>query len=152
MASTAKVGFQDLPPKGGYAPYQIERINLRTVIGGKSGIALFYATTFSGFYLYYLNRKRVARNKIEMRSSRLALKPMLEAERDRVLMKHMRRMIEEEADLMKNVPDWEVGTFFGEPIYYSIPEDEYIEPSLDELTVFSNPNDYKIRMVQKFYF
>ncbi|XP_054006317.1 NADH dehydrogenase [ubiquinone] 1 alpha subcomplex subunit 13 [Hylaeus anthracinus] len=151
MASTAKMGSQDLPPKGGYAPYQIERINLRTVIGGKTGIALFYAATFGGFYLYYLNHKYVTRNKIEMRSSRLALQPMMEAERDRALMKHMRRLIEEEADVMKNVPGWEVGTFFGEPIYYTVPEDEYIEPLLSDLIVFSNPEDYRIRVSGNLY-
>lgn len=35
MASASKTGPQDLPPKGGYAPIQIQRINLRTIIGGK---------------------------------------------------------------------------------------------------------------------
>lgn len=34
MTTTAKLGPQDLPPKGGYAPYQIERIHLRNIIGG----------------------------------------------------------------------------------------------------------------------
>ena len=41
-------------------------------------------------------------------------------------------MRELEADVMKDVPNWEVGTFFGMPIYESVPEDTYIEPNFGE--------------------
>ena len=142
MTTTAKVGPQDLPPKGGYAPYQIERIHLRKVLGGKTGIAIFFACTFGGFYGYYLTYKGIKRREIEMRSSRLAILPLLYAERDRALMKQMRLVRDEEADLMKNIPGWEVGTFFGEPVYHTIPKGDYVEPSFQELVAHSDPNDY----------
>lgn len=34
MTTTAKIGPQDLPPKGGYKPFQIDRVKLRTLLGG----------------------------------------------------------------------------------------------------------------------
>ena len=142
MTTTAKVGPQDLPPKGGYAPYQIERIHLRNVIGGKTGIGIFLACTFTGCYGYYLTYKGIKKNDIEMRSSRLAITPLLYAERDRSLLKQMRRVRDEESDLMKNIPGWEVGTFFGEPIFHTIPKDEYVEPTLQELVAHTHPNEY----------
>ncbi|XP_076667532.1 NADH dehydrogenase (ubiquinone) B16.6 subunit [Andrena cerasifolii] len=142
MTTAAKVGPQDLPPKGGYTPYQIDRIHLRNVLGGKTGIGLFFTCTFAGFYGYYLTYKSIKKREIEMRSSRLAIMPLLYAERERLLMKQMRAVRDEEADLMKNIPGWEVGTFFGEPIYHTVPKDEYVEPSLQELVAHSSPNEY----------
>lgn len=62
-------------------------------------------------YLYYLNCKEVERNRIEMRSCKLALFPLLHAERDREFLKQTRRNRDEEAMLMKNHPGWVVGTW-----------------------------------------
>ena len=78
-----------------------------------------------------------------MRSARLAILPLLYAEMDRSTLKQMRLVRDEEADLMKNIPSWEVGTFFGEPVYHSIPKDEYVKPSLEELVAHSNVKDYE---------
>lgn len=48
------------------------------------------------------------RQKIEMRSARIALHPLLLAERDREYLKQLRRNRDEEAKLMANVKGWEV--------------------------------------------
>ena len=42
---------------------------------------------------------------------------MLLAERDRGFIKTCKANRDAEADLMKDVPGWEVGTWYGEPIY-----------------------------------
>lgn len=55
------------------------------------------------------------------------------------MLKHMKRMRELEADVMKDVPNWEVGTFFGMPIYESVPEDTYIEPNFGECYTYADP-------------
>nr|XP_033339363.1 NADH dehydrogenase [ubiquinone] 1 alpha subcomplex subunit 13 [Megalopta genalis] len=138
MATAAKSVLQDMPPKGGYAPYQIERIPLRTVIGGRLGIALYLTSTFGGLYLYGLSYKQIKMNALEMKSARHALQPLLEAERDRAILKHMRLIREKEAELMKNLPGWKVGQFFDEPVYMTFPEDTYIEPTWRELTIYSD--------------
>ncbi|XP_076184082.1 NADH dehydrogenase (ubiquinone) B16.6 subunit [Ptiloglossa arizonensis] len=150
MTTTAKIGPQDLPPKGGYKPFQIDRVKLRTLLGGRLGIALFLGCTCTGFTLYSINYKDIRRNTIEMRSARLALQPMLEAERDRALLKYLRRIRDEEADLMKDVPGWEVGTLFGEPVYHTIPEDQYQEPFYDELILHADPDKHVMRTLRRF--
>merc|ERR1711963_246072 len=60
----------------------------------------------------------------ENRSIELALQPMLSAERDRAFLKHIVKSRDWEADLMKDVPGWEVGTFYGKPVYKTLRDDE----------------------------
>ena len=52
--------------------------------------------------------------------TRLALSPMLLAERDRGYIKTLKATRDAEEELMKDVPGWEVGTWYGEPIYKTI--------------------------------
>lgn len=33
---------------------------------------------------------------------------------------------------MKNVPNWKVGHYYSEPVFYTRPEEEIIEPNLSE--------------------
>jgi len=47
----------------------------------------------------------------------------------------MRRNRDIEAELMKNVEGWEVGTYYGEPIFFLDEEDQYREPIYDEYFV-----------------
>lgn len=47
-------------------------------------------------------------------------------------LKQVRKNRDEERELMKNDPDWEVGTYYGEPIYITRPEDEFREPTFQE--------------------
>ena len=96
-----------------------------------SGYALFGAylgMTAGSFYLYYLNVKSVRSRELEMKGASLAIYPMLLAERDRAYLKQLRINREEERDLMKNVPGWKVGTWYGEPIYTGKDPDFLVEP------------------------
>lgn len=90
------------------------------------------AISSGALYLFYLNYKKVERDQIEMRSAKFALMPLLFAERDREYLKQIRRNRDEEAKLMANVPGWEVGTLYGEPVYKSQPKDTFIDPSFRE--------------------
>ncbi|XP_043252347.1 NADH dehydrogenase [ubiquinone] 1 alpha subcomplex subunit 13 [Colletes gigas] len=145
MTTRTRIEMQDLPPKGGYAPYQIDRIQLRTIVGGRLGLAALYISTAVGAVLYHANCYEYRRNEIEMRSSRLAVEPLLEAERDRALMKRMREIAIEEADLMKDVPEWELGTYFGEPVFLSLPPEKFVKPTRNELNLHSHVKDYSTR-------
>ncbi|XP_020282715.1 NADH dehydrogenase [ubiquinone] 1 alpha subcomplex subunit 13 [Pseudomyrmex gracilis] len=139
MSATAKQRLQDLPPKGGYGPIQTDRVKLRSILGAKSSIALFIAASSYGLFAYYLTFLRNRRNQIEMRSARFAIWPALIAERDRAVLKQMRRNRDEEAELMKNVKGWEVGTYYGEPIYYLDDKDQYREPLFLEHFAHGDP-------------
>ncbi|XP_012215424.1 NADH dehydrogenase [ubiquinone] 1 alpha subcomplex subunit 13 [Linepithema humile] len=140
MATTTGKRVQDLPPRGGYASIQTERVKLRSILGARSTIGLFLTVTLSGAYCYYLNFKLIRRQQIEMRSSRLAIWPALLAERDRAVLKQMRRNRDEEAELMKNVDRWEVGTYYGEPIFFLDDENQYRDPLFMEHFAHSDPD------------
>ncbi|XP_035734302.1 NADH dehydrogenase [ubiquinone] 1 alpha subcomplex subunit 13-like [Vespa mandarinia] len=142
--NTATKGFtQDLPPKEGYRPITTERIPLRTLLGGRSALGLCLVTTVVGHYLYFIEWKKIKREIIEMRSAQFALQPILQAERDRIFLKQVKRNVAEEKELMKNYPEWKVGTYKGEPIYKTIPEDKFIEPSHLEYFIHSHPHDFE---------
>lgn len=64
--------------------------------------------TIGALYLYYLTTKRIKKHDIEMRSAKMAIYPMLLAERDREYLKQIRRNRDAEAELMRDVPGWEV--------------------------------------------
>ncbi|KAK1129562.1 hypothetical protein K0M31_019279 [Melipona bicolor] len=134
-------GPQDLPPKGGYIPFQIERIKLRSIVTGKMGIGIFIAVNVIGMPLYMRTWLRERKHLIEARSRELATLPILFAENDRRTLKQLKHVREVEADVMKDFPYWEVGTFFGEPIYEDAQADTYIKPIFGELYVFTDPKD-----------
>ncbi|EZA57762.1 hypothetical protein DMN91_002714 [Ooceraea biroi] len=140
MDATASRRMQDLPPKGGYAPIQTARIKLRSVIGAKSIFGFFFASTCIGWYGYYLTHLKVRRDQIEMRSARNAIMPALLAEQDRAILIHMRRNRDMETELMKNVEGWEVGKYYGEPIFFLDEEDQWRDPIYYEYFAHVSPN------------
>lgn len=75
----------------------------------------------------------------------MVLYPLLLAERDREYLKQLNRNRDEEAKLMANVEGWEVGTWYGEPIFKTIPKDKLVDPSFDEFYVHSHYRDYAKR-------
>uniref|UniRef100_A0A1L8E181 NADH dehydrogenase [ubiquinone] 1 alpha subcomplex subunit 13 n=1 Tax=Nyssomyia neivai TaxID=330878 RepID=A0A1L8E181_9DIPT len=130
MSAAART--QDLPPKSGYAPISFKRIPPKTYFKGLTIFGGYFALTFGGFYLYALNYWDVEREEVEMRSARNAILPLLRAERDREFLKQCRRNRDEEAKLMANVPGWEVGTWYGEPVFKTISDDTWVSPSFKE--------------------
>jgi len=53
----------------------------------------------------------------------------------RRVLKQMRRNRDEETELMKNVKNWETGTYYGEPIFFLDEDDQYREPIYNEYFV-----------------
>lgn len=70
----------------------------------------YVGITAFALYLYSITNKNIRKNEIEMRSSKMAIYPMLLAERDREYLKQLRRNRDAEAELMRDVPGWEVRT------------------------------------------
>lgn len=101
--------------------------------------------TAASAYLYYLNRKVVRADELEMRSASLAIYPMLLAERDREYLKQLRRNRDEESKLMANVEGWKTGTWYGEPIYFTQPNDTLIHPRAHEYYVHASFKDFSQR-------
>jgi len=56
---------------------------------------------------------------METDESRSCIEPVLLAEQDRIILRQYRANRDEETKLMKDVPGWEVGTWFGEKVFKS---------------------------------
>ncbi|XP_065224479.1 NADH dehydrogenase [ubiquinone] 1 alpha subcomplex subunit 13 [Planococcus citri] len=123
---------QDMPPEGGYRPLSFERTFPKRFFTGWRVLGLHSLGTLIFYFTYKYDCTMHAKNEIEHRSGFIALTPMLEAEADREYLRQLRKNREDEAELMKNVPGWEVGKLYSEPVYKTIPEDEYIRPSVTE--------------------
>ncbi|PSN29341.1 hypothetical protein C0J52_25560 [Blattella germanica] len=149
MASAAK--HQDMPPEGGYNPISYKRIPAKKYFKGSTIILGYLGMTAVASYIYYLQWKKIRQEDIEMRSGKLALYPMLLAERDRAFLKQLRRNRDEEAELMANVPGWEVGTWYGEPVYKTVPRDSLISPRIEEFYAHAPDRDLNKRINIKFW-
>lgn len=66
----------------------------------------------------------------------------------RRVLKQLRRNRDEEAELMKNIKGWEVGTYFGEPIYFLDEENMYREPLYHEYFVHVAPGILDARTIR----
>ncbi|CAB3244084.1 unnamed protein product [Arctia plantaginis] len=143
MAETCQIARkQDLPPPGGYKPIPYKRIPAKTFFSGYTIFAGYLGVTAAAIYLYNINYKQVVKDRIEMRSAKMAIYPMLVAERDREYLKQLRRNRDAEEKLMADVPCWEVGTYYGEKVYNLSPKDTLHEPIFHEYYVHSNPYDW----------
>lgn len=137
--------IQDMPPAGGYNPINFKRVPLKPILSTKLLFGGYISMSLAALYVYYLTDKKIGREEVEMRSCRAALMPLLLAERDRAYMKQLRRNRDEEAKLMANVPGWVVGTWFGEPVYKSVPKNTWIDPDMIEFYIHADPQYYKYR-------
>jgi hypothetical protein len=46
---------------------------------------------------------------------------------------------------MADVPGWEVGTYYGEKVYKSLPDDAWVQPSLQEYYAHASDKEYRKR-------
>ncbi|XP_055903209.1 NADH dehydrogenase [ubiquinone] 1 alpha subcomplex subunit 13 [Eupeodes corollae] len=145
MASSATAKKQDMPPPGGYKEIPFARVPARSYFTGWQMITGYAVSTLVGIYVYYLTAKKIKREEIEMRSAENVIFPILIAERDREYLKQLRRNRDEEAKLMANVKGWEVGTWYGEPVFKTLPKDKLLTPMFKEFYVHSDYKDYAKR-------
>lgn len=107
-----------------------------------SGYRMFglYAV-FTAFSWYMLKNSFVRKKLIEIESNdgHNALQPLLLAERDRQYLKQLKKNREEERELMKDVPGWVVGTYYGEPLYKTISPDTHLDPVAEEFFAHAEP-------------
>lgn len=64
-------------------------------------------------------------------------------------LKQVRKNRDEERELMKNDPEWEVGTYYGEPIYITRPEGEFREQEFNEFYAHSWSESISERMFRR---
>lgn len=112
MMAASKVK-QDMPPVGGYGPIDYKRNLPRRGLSGYSMFAVGIGALLFGYWsMMRWNRER-RRLQIEDFEARIALMPLLQAEKDRRVLQMLRENLEEEATIMKDVPGWKVGAPSG---------------------------------------
>jgi len=62
----------------------------------------------------------------------VAVEPLMLAERDRAFLRQLRHNRNIERNLMQNVPDWQVGTLWGKPIFKNVSEEALPNVSMGE--------------------
>jgi NADH dehydrogenase (ubiquinone) 1 alpha subcomplex subunit 13 len=126
---------QDMPPPGGYRKFNWERTYPKVlwrpgiIIPGLVGCAVF------GIYQAYYQKRHRQTEKFEDRDILNAMEPFIAAERDREWLRLLKKNREIENELMKDVPGWKTGTWFGEPVYYTLGE-KWWDPA--QLEVFAH--------------
>ncbi|XP_055474765.1 NADH dehydrogenase [ubiquinone] 1 alpha subcomplex subunit 13 [Psammomys obesus] len=117
---------QDMPPRGGYGPIDYKRNLPRRGMSGYSMFAIGIGTLlFGSWRIMKWNRER-RRLQIEDLEARIALMPLFLAEKDRRILQILRENLEEEAIIMKDVPNWKV----GESVFHTT---RWVPPFIGEL-------------------
>ncbi|XP_070830422.1 NADH dehydrogenase [ubiquinone] 1 alpha subcomplex subunit 13 [Chaetodon trifascialis] len=117
---------QDMPPPGGYSAFDYKRNLPKRGLSGYSMFGIGIGIMVFGYWrLFKWNRER-RRLQIEEMEARVALMPLLQAEKDRRYLRMMRENLEEEAIVMKDVPGWKV----GESVFNT---DRWVTPLCEEL-------------------
>merc|ERR1712055_486102 len=111
---------QDLPPKGGYAPFEYQRVPIKRFMSSPRLWGALLSFNGFGWWMLYHTKRTSKALKTEERSTDLALQPMLQAERDRAFLKRVIQNRDWEADIMRNVEGWQVGTYWGVPVLRSV--------------------------------
>ncbi|XP_060013734.1 NADH dehydrogenase [ubiquinone] 1 alpha subcomplex subunit 13-like [Lagenorhynchus albirostris] len=102
-------GRKDMPQLGGYSPIDYKRNLPRWGLSGYSMVAMGIGTLLFVYWSmmkWNCERRRLQIQKFE---ARIALMPLLQAEKDRKLLQILRENLEEEAIIVKGVPDGKVG-------------------------------------------
>ncbi|XP_066599696.1 NADH dehydrogenase [ubiquinone] 1 alpha subcomplex subunit 13 isoform X2 [Prorops nasuta] len=140
MSSSSKY-YQDMPPPGGYAAINTDKIFNKSKIRGKTIYLAYTAILTLGLAMHtYLKRKDVYL-KMEQDGSFRAIAPFLDAEMKRQLLRTERKNMEIENKLMRNEPGWEMGTYFGLPLYYTAKPDDYYYPTYYEYLNYAHFRD-----------
>ncbi|XP_014783169.1 NADH dehydrogenase [ubiquinone] 1 alpha subcomplex subunit 13 [Octopus bimaculoides] len=140
MSSASSSFKQDLPPQGGYGSIKWMKEVAKRGPSGFFKFSTFIALSLAGYTVWTFQAKHWKRYRLEMQDARNAVEPLFLAEVDRMYLRRLRDNRQEEKELMKDVPNWKVGTLNGEPIFHNL-RDRFIEPSLKEYLAHIGKHD-----------
>jgi len=138
---------QDMPPPGGYKDFIWHRTFPKTwATASKLFGGFIVAFSFGIFYVRNFRRK-IMMMEIDHQDAKIALEPFVLAERDRIWLRYLRKMREAETELMKDVPGWQAGTWYGEPVYFTV-GDKWQDPN--EFEMFAHARYMDGRWITRF--
>jgi len=128
---------QDMPPPGGYKKFNWERTFAKAVWRPKTILGVLAGTMLYGTYQKDSNLRHRMTLKFEDIDINNALEPFHTAERDRFWLKLLKKNRDIENEVMKDVPGWVTGTWYGEPVFYTL-GDKWWDPDPVELFIHSS--------------
>uniref|UniRef100_A0A8C6BYI2 NADH dehydrogenase [ubiquinone] 1 alpha subcomplex subunit 13 n=1 Tax=Monodon monoceros TaxID=40151 RepID=A0A8C6BYI2_MONMO len=102
-------GRQDMPQLGGYSPIDYKRNLPHRGLSGYSMVTMGIRTLLFVYWSMMKWNCECRRLQIQEFEARIALMPLLQAEKGRKLLQMFRENLEEEAIIVKGVPDGKVG-------------------------------------------
>jgi len=137
----AKIKYrQDMAPPGGYAGFYFDRTFAKVWATGWKLYGISVAVWLYSYWVYSHERKRWLRNDLELHDSKCALSPFFLAERDRHWLRFLRYQRDVETEVMKDVPGWKTGTWYGEPLYFTLGE-RWRDPDISEKYAHARKRD-----------
>lgn len=130
---------QELPPPKGYQKIIYERVPLKAPWPTWQKLLVCALGLGYGAVMYKIRKMHLEDELIERRAAKLALYPLMLAENDRAKLNDLKKLRDQEAELMKDVPGWEVGTWFGDPVYKTLGPNDYYEVTPIEAYVHTSP-------------
>uniref|UniRef100_A0A915DY56 NADH dehydrogenase [ubiquinone] 1 alpha subcomplex subunit 13 n=1 Tax=Ditylenchus dipsaci TaxID=166011 RepID=A0A915DY56_9BILA len=127
---------QDLPPSGGYQRFNWHRTYAKALWKPRVVIPIFIGTGIYGYYQLQAKMKAKSTLKFEDVDIYNAMYPFLTAERDRRWLKFLNKNRDYENEVMKNVKGWKTGTWYGEPVYFTL-GDKWWDPGMEEVFAHS---------------
>ncbi|KAI1722516.1 GRIM-19 protein [Ditylenchus destructor] len=135
---------QDMPPPGGYDDFNFHRTFAKASWWWRPKIAVpaIVGIYVYGYYAYRAWNKHMINEKFEDTDIFNAMDPFLSAERDRYWLKLLKKNLELENEVMKDVPGWKAGTWYGEPVFFTL-GDKWWDPHYFEVYTHSRNIDRK---------
>ncbi|KAL3098912.1 hypothetical protein niasHT_024667 [Heterodera trifolii] len=131
-----------MPPQGGYPTFHFHRTFPKSFF--TPGRIMLFGVVLPTFYGYFKNcihdQATTKNDCFEEQDLINALEPFMMAERDRSVLRIMKRNRELENEVMKDVPGWKTGTWYGEPVYFTL-GNKWIEPISMEVNAHLSFND-----------
>ncbi|PAV90451.1 hypothetical protein WR25_14601 isoform B [Diploscapter pachys] len=124
---------QEMPPPSGYRNFNFHRTFPKIIWKPMTVVAIGVGVGFYGYFQGWQFKKHRRNLKFVDTDTWNALEPVLLAERDRNWLKLLRNLRDEEEKIMKDVPGWVVGTWYGEPVYLTL-GDKWWDPEPPETT------------------
>lgn len=135
ITHTNRMATQDLPPPGGFGTINIDRVAPKPMLRHGILFGITIGVTIYGWCYFCEWKKRHRVLKTELNEHFIAANPFILAEQERKFLLRLWFMRENERDLMKDVPNWKVGTLYGEKLYKTLPPDCLPAVSVSEFTV-----------------
>uniref|UniRef100_A0A1I7XGH7 NADH dehydrogenase [ubiquinone] 1 alpha subcomplex subunit 13 n=1 Tax=Heterorhabditis bacteriophora TaxID=37862 RepID=A0A1I7XGH7_HETBA len=131
---------QDMPPSGGYRKFNYARTFPKLVWRPGFVVAGVFGASVYGAFEAINKKKRAITEKFEDVDINNAMEPFLTAERDRYWLKLLKKNRDLEEEIMKDMPGWKTGTWYGEPVYFTL-GNKWWDPTSIEVFAHSSPRE-----------